>query len=184
MAVHRALPGWFGHIDRRYLTPTNATWAFGIFAAAFYAGLTLLSDNVLSASIDSVGLMIAIYYGLTGIVCPIYYRRHIFTSFKNFVFVALAPLIGGGVLFWTFYKSTVDAFQIPETTWFGVESYWVMGMGLLAIGVPIMLWWRSRDSAFFERGIDPMDQRPGPDGNGPEPPPLVPGVDASILREA
>ena len=35
-----------------------------------------------------------------------------------------------------------------------------MGMAFLAIGVPIMLWWRSRDSAFFTRGIDPMDQRP------------------------
>jgi amino acid transporter len=184
MAVHRALPGWFGHIDRKYLTPTNATWAFGIFSAAFYAGLTLLSDNVLAASIDSVGLMIALYYGLTGIVCPIYYRRHIFSSFKTFIFVALAPFIGGAVLFWTFYKSTIDSFQDPETTWFGIESYWVMGMALLAIGIPIMYWWRSRDDAFFTRGIDPLDQRPDPDGNGPEPPPIVAGVDASMLREA
>ncbi len=71
--------------------------------------------DVLSASIDSVGLMIAIYYGLTGIICPIYYRRHIFSSAKTFVFVGLAPFIGGAVLFWTFYKSTVDAFEVPET---------------------------------------------------------------------
>ena len=184
MAVHRALPAWFGHIDRKHLTPTNATWAFGIFSATFYAGLTVVSDNVLQASVLSVGLMIAIYYGLTGILCPIYYRRFIFKSIKNFVFVGLAPLIGGAVLWWTFVKTTMDAFQNPGTEWFGIESFWVMGMILLAIGVPVMLWWRSRDSAFFKRGIDPMDQRPDPDGNGPEPPPIVPGVDASILREA
>ena len=184
MAVHRAMPRWFGHIDRHHLTPTNATWAFGIFAAAFYAALTLLSDNVLAASIDSVGLMIAIYYGLTGIVCPIYYRRHLFSSLKTFIFVGLAPFIGGSILFWTFYKSTVDSFEAPETKWFGVESYWVMGMVLLAVGVPIMLWYRARDGVFFNRGIDPLDQRPHPDGSGPEPPPIVPGVDASILREA
>lgn len=41
MAVHRALPAWFGHIDRKHLTPTNATWAFGIFSAMFYAGLVV-----------------------------------------------------------------------------------------------------------------------------------------------
>ena len=68
--------------------------------------------------------------------------------------------------------------------WFGVESSWVMGIILLAIGIPIMLWTASRDSSLFKRGINPMDQRPDPDGNGPEPPPIVPGVDASILREA
>ncbi len=110
--------------------------------------------------------------------------RHIFSSAKNFVFVGLAPLIGGAVLFWTFAKSTIDSFQKPGTEWFGVESSWVMGIILLAIGIPIMLWTASRDSSLFKRGIDPMDQRPDPDGNGPEPPPIVPGVDASILREA
>ena len=184
MAVHRALPPWFGQVDRRRLTPANATWLFGIIAVVFYAGLSLLSDNVLSASIDSVGLMIAIYYGLTGIICPIYYRRYIFTSFKRFVLVGLAPFIGGSILWWTFVKSTMDSFQQPETTWFGIESYWVMGMILLAVGIPIMLWWRSRDRAFFERGTDPIDQRPDPEGNGPEPPPIVPGTDTSMLREA
>ncbi len=184
MAVHRAAPRWFAHIDRAHLTPSNATWAFGIFSAAFYAVLTLVSDNVLAASIDSVGLMIAIYYGLTGIVCPIYFRRHIFSSFKTFLFVGLAPLIGGGILFWTFYQTTLDAFRVPETKWFGIESYWVMGMGLLALGLPLMFWWRSREDAFFQRGIDPMDQRPHPDGTGPTPPPILVGVDASMLKEA
>lgn len=184
MAVHRALPRWYGQIDRRRLTPANATWLFGFVAAGFYAALTLLSDDVLAASIDSVGLMIAIYYGLTGIICPIYYWRYIFKSVKNFLFIGLAPLTGGLILYWTFAKSTLDSFQKPETTWFGIESYWVMGMALLAIGVPIMLWWASRDSAFFKRGIDTLDQRPDPDGNGPVPPPIVPGTDASILREA
>ena len=183
MSVHRALPRWFAHIEPKYLTPTNATWAFGIFSALFYAVLTITSDNVLSASIDSVGLMIALYYGITGVITPIYYWRFVFKTPKNFVFVGLAPFVGGMILFWTFVKSTQDAFNIPETPWWGIDSFWVMGMILLAIGIPVMLWCRHRDSAFFERGIDPLDQRPDPDGNGPEPPPIVEGVDASITRE-
>jgi hypothetical protein len=59
-----------------------------------------------------------------------------------------------------------------------------MGMALLALGIPIMVYCWIRDPAFFRRGIDPIDQRPDPDGNGPEPPPIVPGTDASILRES
>ncbi len=183
MSVHRALPKWFGNIDPKYLTPTNATWAFGIFAAVFYAGLTLVSDDVLAASIGSVGLMIALYYGITGIITPIYYWRFVFKTPKNFLFVGLAPFIGGAILFWTFVKSTLDAFDVPTKPWFGIDSFWVMGMILLAIGIPVMVWCWSRDPEFFKRGIDPLDQRPDPDGNGPEPPPIVKGVDAAILKE-
>ena len=51
--------------------------------------------DVLAWSVDGVGLMIAYYYGQTGIACVVYYRRYIFKSVKNFIFVGLLPLIGG-----------------------------------------------------------------------------------------
>ena len=35
----------------------------------------------------SLGLMIAFYYGLTGFACVVYYRRELFKSVKNFVFI-------------------------------------------------------------------------------------------------
>ncbi len=63
MAVHRAAPAWFGRIHTRFLSPANATWFFGILAIVWYAGLQVLSDDVLGASITAVGLAIAFYYG-------------------------------------------------------------------------------------------------------------------------
>ena len=40
--------------------------------------------------------MIAFYYALTGLACAIYWRHELFKSAKNFLFIGIAPLIGGG----------------------------------------------------------------------------------------
>ena len=63
---------------------------------------------MLGWSVDGVGLMIAYYYGQTGIACVIYYRRYLFKSVKNFFFVGLLPLIGGVSLAYMFVKSVYD----------------------------------------------------------------------------
>ncbi len=41
----------------------------------FYVLFTLVSTNLLTALIGSVGLMIAFYYGLTGFACVWFYRK-------------------------------------------------------------------------------------------------------------
>ena len=67
----------------------------GTLSIVWYVGLTLVSENILFDSIAALGLMIAFYYGITGFACVIYYRRELTNSVKNFVFVGVAPLIGG-----------------------------------------------------------------------------------------
>ena len=47
----------------------------GLVSVVFYSALTLVSANMLSDSIGSVGLMIAFYYGLTGFACVWFYRK-------------------------------------------------------------------------------------------------------------
>ena len=68
-------------------------------SSLWYAGLVIVSHvsggDVLGWSVAGVGLMIAYYYGQTGIACVIYYRRYLFKSVKNFFLVGLLPLIGG-----------------------------------------------------------------------------------------
>ena len=64
--------------------------------------------DVLTWSVDGVGLMIAYYYGQTGIACVVYYRRYIFKSVKNFIFVGLLPLIGGLTLAFIFVWGIKD----------------------------------------------------------------------------
>lgn len=187
VAAHRAAPEWFARVNPKYFTPANATWCFGAVSVIWYVGLTLVSQNVLADSVASVGFMIAFYYGLTGFACVVYFRRSLFTSARNFVFVGLAPLVGGVILAYVFVQSCIDyadpANSPSGSSWFGVGPPLVIGVGLILLGVPLMLGWRVRAPQFFARPRDPLPH-PEPDGTGPSVPPLSvggvgsdPGVD-------
>ena len=75
MGVYKALPDSFAKIHRKYLTPTVSTIAMGAVSILFYVLFTVISPNLLTALIGSVGLMIAFYYGLTGFACVWFYRK-------------------------------------------------------------------------------------------------------------
>ena len=153
---------------------------FGILSSLWFALLVVLSHasngDVLSWSVDGVGLMIAYYYGQTGFACVIYYRRYIFTSVRNFFFVGLLPLIGGlslSVIFlWSIKDMTDPAYEDPPISWLGVSPVLWLGLGTLLAGIPLMYWWGTKDGAFFRVKPDPIDERPPPEG-GPPRPPLV-----------
>ena len=178
MAMHRAFPAKLGEVDPRHLTPATATWIFGVGSSVWFALLVLLSrstgGDVLTWSVDGVGLMIAYYYGQTGFACVLYYRRSLFKSVKNFVFVGLLPLFGGVTLAYVFLKSLMDMthtdYEDPPTSWLGVSPVLWLGLGTLLLGVPLMFWWNTRDHAFFRVRPDPIDQRPPPEGGEPLPP--------------
>jgi amino acid transporter len=177
MAIHRAFPPKLGEIDARHLTPAFATWLFGIGSSIWLTGLVLLSrfsgGNVLGWSVDGVGLMIAYYYGQTGLACAWYYRRYVFKSVKNFFFVGLLPLVGGLILAFIFVWSLKDfahpSYEDPPTSWLGVSPVMWLGLGSLVAGIPLMYWWNSKDHAFFRVKTDPIDSRPPPEGGDPLP---------------
>ena len=113
MAMHRAFPPKFGEIDRRRLTPAFSTLVVRhrlerLVHRARRSSAATSDGDVLAWSVDGVGLMIAYYYGQTGFACVIYYRRYIFKSVKNFIFVGLLPLIGGLTLAFIFVWSIKD----------------------------------------------------------------------------
>ncbi len=178
MAMHRAFPPKLGEVDARHLTPAFATWMFGIGSSLWLTLLVLLSrisgGNVLAWSVNGVGLMIAYYYGQTGIACVLYFRRHIFKSVKNFFLVGLLPLIGGLTLAFIFVWSVKDmshpSYETPSESWLGVSPTLWLGLGTLLAGIPLMYWWNTRDHAFFRVKTDPLDRRPPPEGGEPLPP--------------
>jgi amino acid transporter len=181
MAIHRAFPPKYGEVDPRYLTPAFATWVFGIVSSVFFATLMIVAryshGDVLTWAADAVGLMIAYYYGQTGIACVLYYRKHIFKSVKNFIFVGLLPLVGGLTLAFIFIWGLKDfsdpTWEDPPTSWFGRSPVFWIGLGTLLAGIPLMYWWNTKDRAFFRVKPDPIDRRPPPEGGTPLPP-LVP----------
>lgn len=157
MAVYKALPEQFARIHPKYLTPTWSTIGMGIVSVAFYLIFTLISVDLLSALIGSIGLMIAFYYGLTGFACVWYYRRTLFTSPRNFIMRGLFPLLGGLSLLGVFVYG-VYAFAAPDwltdadgknITIFGIGAQAVVGIGGLLVGVVLMLLWRWRRPEFF-----------------------------------
>jgi amino acid transporter len=194
MAVHKALPKKFADIHPRYLSPGFSTLLFGAVSVVWYVALTLISPNdVLANSILALGFGIAFYYGLTGFACVFYYRKHIFKSFKNFIFIGVAPFLGAAILtvlfvIAIFYYSDPINSSTGDQAWLpfihfnftflhqhfyvkkGLGPPLVLGVGLLLIGVPLMLIWKIRNPTFFQR-----DREVAVTVDAPAPP-LTPGV--------
>ncbi len=141
MAVYEAIPKRFANVHPRYMTPAFGTIVMGITALGFYAVLTFVSSNALADSISSLGLAVAFYYGITAFSCPWYFRRTLFTSARHFFIRGLFPLLGGIFMAWAFIKSAIDMLN-PDygyTAFGSIGGVFVIGVGMLALGVPLML---------------------------------------------
>jgi amino acid transporter len=159
MARVGALPKRFGSIHRRNQSPDFSTLLMGGLSIIWYVALTLVSENVLADSIAALGLMIAFYYGLTGLACVIYFRRELFKSVKNFIYIGLLPFIGFVSLAYIFVRSCSDLSKADagETTVFGVGGPLVIGLGGLLLGVILMFFWQGLRPEFFRRKLEVAD---------------------------
>jgi amino acid transporter len=171
MAVAGAFPKHFGEIHPRFLTPAFGTIVVGVFATVWYVGASAVSDNFLFDSLSALSLLIAFYYGLTGVACAIYYRRELFRSVKNFVFIGLAPLIGAGMLTYLLIKS-VEELSNPKASYSGTS---VLGVGVplaiavffFVLGLVLMVAWRfTGGREFFARRPFEAVPREIADGGG------------------
>jgi amino acid transporter len=155
MATYKALPAAFGRIHPKFRTPRFATIFMSVVAIAFYIGMTLVSENILSDTILSLGLAIAFYYAITAYACVWYFRREIFTTARDFFFKGLFPLLGGLMLTAAFIQSAIDMYN-PDygyTVIFGIGGVFVIGVGALAVGAVLMLvWFFFPGSKSFYRG--------------------------------
>ena len=157
MGVYKALPDSFAKIHRTYLTPTTSTVAMGAVSILFYLLFTLISPNLLTALIGSVGLMIAFYYGLTGFACAWFYRKHLTVSVRDFLMRGLVPLAGGATLTAVFVYGLIQ-YAKPDwltddegnnVTILGYGAVAVVGIGALALGVVAMVAWWIAAPPFF-----------------------------------
>ncbi|UXA04450.1 APC family permease [Mycobacterium sp. SMC-2] len=157
MGVHKALPDSFAKTHSRYLTPTTSTIAVGVVSALFYVLFTLISANLLAALVGSVGLMIAFYYGLTGLACAWYYRNTLTGSVRNFVMRGVVPLLGGVGLLIVLVYGLVQ-YAKPEwltdrdgnnVTILGFGAVAAVGIGALLLGAIVMLLWWAIAPGFF-----------------------------------
>lgn len=157
MGVYKALPGSFAKIHRTYLTPSVSTITMGAVSILFYVLFTLVSPNLLSALIGSVGLMIAFYYGMTGFACVWFYRKDLTKTVRDLVMRGLIPLSGGLILAAVFVYGLIQ-YAKPDwlvddagnnVTIFGWGAVAVVGIGGLLIGVVVMIAWWIASPDFF-----------------------------------
>ena len=170
MGSHGAAPPKLAHIDRKRLTPDFSTWLFGAISIAWYLLLVVISHNTktdaYNASIAAVGMAIAVYYGVSGLSCIWYFRRHLFKSAKNFLLIGVLPGVGGVILIYVFCKTVWDARNADYGygLLLGVGTVLVIGTLLLVVGVPLMLWCSAKYPRFFTYSADPADTVPDPNG--------------------
>ena len=161
MAAKKALPRYWARINPRFLTPGPATIWMGVISIAWYVGLKIVSQNILYDAIAALGLMIAFYYGLTGYACVVYYRRELFKSAKNLLFIGVAPLIGAMMLTFVLVKSIIDLADPANSTSgdssFGFGPPLVIAVILMALGVVLMIAQRVREPEFFRRKLETVD---------------------------
>jgi amino acid transporter len=141
MAVYGAIPKKFAEVHPRFHTPSFGTLVMGATAIFFYLVLSLVSVNTLADSIASLGLAVAFYYGITGYASVWYFRRTLFENARNFFLRGLLPLLGAIGMTWAFVISARDMYAADYgyTAFGDIGGVFVIGVGMLALGVPLML---------------------------------------------
>jgi amino acid transporter len=162
MAHHGALTPRWGLTHPTHKTPSWSTIWMGVASILWYIFLVVVdhSGNILYDSISGLGFSICFYYSVTAYACPFYFRRFVLKSWRNFLFMAVAPLLGAASLTWVFVKcaifywNPVNALSAP---WLkighfrGVGAPFVIGIGILVLGIPLMIWQRLVMPAYFHR---------------------------------
>lgn len=153
MAVYGALPARFAKVHPRFKTPAFSTTVMGIAAIAYYALMSVISENVLADSLTSMGLAVALYYSITAFACVWYFRKTLFDNARNFFMRGLMPLLGGIMLAYAFVQSAIDMIDVDYgyTVLLGIGGAFVIGVGALAFGFVLMGAWalNPRSRGFF-----------------------------------
>ncbi|MEU5715359.1 APC family permease [Streptomyces sp. NPDC020403] len=152
MAAYEALPASYARVHPRFRTPGRATVVAGVATGVFYTVMTLVSEHVLVDTIYALGLMICFYYALTAFACAWYFRADLTRSARDLVFKGLFPVVGGILLTAVFGKTLYDMWDPAYgsgSSVLGVGSVFVIGVGLLLLGMVLMVGMRRRSPAFF-----------------------------------
>ncbi len=152
MGHYGALPQRYGNVSPRFKSPSVATITSAAAAIIFYVVMRVLSENALWDTITALGLMVCFYYGITGLACTWYFRKSLFNSARTVFFRFLFPLIGGATLLVIFVRTAIDSLDPAYgsgSSVFGIGLVFVLGIGVLLLGVVIMIIQAIRYPAFF-----------------------------------
>jgi amino acid transporter len=152
MARAKAIPGAFGNVHPRFLSPGFSTIWMGVVSTIVYVVLTIGSTNLIADAFTSLALTIAFYYGITGFACVVYYRRELFKSARNFLFIGVLPFVGAASLTFILVKAVIQ-YSDPHSgyakAFLGIGSPIAIAMIMIILGLVFMAIQRVRMPEFF-----------------------------------
>lgn len=152
MGHYGALPHGLTRISPKFGTPSVAIFVSTIVSSTFYATMRVLSEHVLWDTITALGIMICFYYSITALASVWYFRKQWFKSRANLFYQLIFPLVGGvvlGALFVTTIMDSLDPAFGSGSHIGGVGLVFILGMGIIVIGVALMLVMAARQPGFF-----------------------------------
>ncbi len=119
------------------------------------------SQNVLGDTISALGVAICFYDGFTGLACPVYFRRDLFKSARNFFLAGVVPLVGGlmmgyvGVKAFSYYNTAGNNYS---KALLGIQTPILVGIGGLILGIVLMFAsWPFFSGYFSRRWLEAAD---------------------------
>lgn len=106
MARDGVFPKVFSSVHDKFKTPALGTLIlafislFGIMLTTFSAS----SNNVFQHLITNIGVLVAFYYGITGVACAWAFRKTLGQGFRPNLTMIFLPLIGGVALLYVSYQ--------------------------------------------------------------------------------
>jgi amino acid transporter len=117
MSRDGVFPGIFGIVHKSWQTPwvgTLITTALStlVIASTFIGSVNAQFGNL----ILEIGVLVAFYYGITGVACAWAFRKVLLTSPKLFFLAGLFPFIGGLFLFWVGVQVVFPNYEVDSGT--------------------------------------------------------------------
>lgn len=149
MGRDRTIPAVFGKSHSRWQTPWVAILVVVVVSLGLFVGSQKLGSvgTIMTHAIDAISLQIAIYYALAGLAVVVAYRKLIFKSVSNAVFVGLWPLAGAIFMGFLFVEACINLPLIE------IE----IGLGAVALGVIPMAYYWATGSDYYRTGTVRLD---------------------------
>ncbi|QQY25212.1 APC family permease [Dermacoccus nishinomiyaensis] len=155
MSYYKALPPALQRLNLSRGTPSAGILTSALVSGGFYVVMRLISQNVLNDTITALGMMVCFYYAVTAFACVWYFRRRAH-GLRARLMRTILPLLGGVALAVVFFETTVESWNPAfgsGSSLGGVGLVFVIGVGILALGLLVMLAVRARYPQFFREGL-------------------------------
>jgi amino acid transporter len=141
MGRDRVIHEKFSEIHPHFQTP----WLAGLVVTVLALFLLILSSaseniaTVMTSLISSIGVMVSLYYGMTGLACTWYYRKILKQSWQTMLMKGIWPAASA------IFLLTLGVWQIPTLGW-DVSLY---TLGAIAAGCLPMIYFRMAYRSHF-----------------------------------